>query len=175
MLKKKTDVLHISPNPQVGKLLHENKNINYVCGAVTPDVFYELNAVFVDVTKIGFEADRFDVVICNHVLEHVTEDRQAFQEIYRVLKPSGYAILQVPLALNLEKTLEVATLSTGEERKKAYGQGDHLRLYGLDYFAKLSKVGFRVVRDNPFKNHWTDDLERHHLDVREDVIVAYKK
>ena len=98
------------------------------------------------------------------------------REIYRVLKPKGFGVLQVPLALDLKITLEDKSLITDKERKLAFGQRDHLRLYGLDYFDKLQKVGFRIVRDNPFNNKWIceQELEMHCLDRIEDVIVAYK-
>jgi predicted SAM-dependent methyltransferase len=174
VLKKETEVLHICPNPQVGRLLFGNKNIKYVCGALEPEHFKEFNAVRVDVTKIEFDDNRFDVVICNHVLEHVMDDLQALREIYRIVKPGGFSILQVPLALNMQKTVEDHTLTTCKQRKKAFGQSDHVRLYGLDYFDKLREVGFNVVRDNPFKNHWSDDLEKYRLDKNEDVIIGYK-
>jgi SAM-dependent methyltransferase len=113
-------------------------------------------------------------VICNHVLEHVQDDLAAMREIHRVLIPGGFAVLQVPLALNLQKTLEDRSLVDVRQRKKRYGQGDHLRLYGLDYFDRLQLAGFKVERDNPFKNHWTDDLEKYRLDPNEDVILARK-
>lgn len=127
-------------------------------------------------TKIQFGKNHFDIVICNHVLEHINDDIQALEEIYRVLKPGGFAILQVPIAINLQKTLEDKTLTTPKQRKKTFGQSDHLRLHGQDYFDKLGTVGFRVVRDNPFNNHWFDDNEitRHRLDKIEDVIIGYK-
>ena len=97
-------------------------------------------------------------------------------EIYRVLKPGGFAVLQVPLAINLDKTIEDKTLATDKERKLKFGQVDHVRLYGLDYFDKLKAAGFRVDRDNPYTNKWLPEKEllRHRLDPIEDVIVAHK-
>ena len=136
----------------------------------------EYNPVYTDIQKMGFPDIHFDVVICCHVIEHVDNDKLAMQEIYRVLKPSGFAVLQVPLALNLEKTLEDPKAITMKQRKIAFGQVDHTRLYGLDYFVKLKEAGFRVVRDNPFDNKWLPEkeLKRHALHRIEDVIVCHK-
>lgn len=116
------------------------------------------------------------VVICCHVIEHVDDDEKAMRELYRVLRRGGYGVLQVPIALDLEKTLEDKTLKTDKERKIAHGQVDHVRLYGLDYFEKLQKAGFRIVRDNPFTDKWmaADELSKHRLDKIEDVIIAHK-
>jgi SAM-dependent methyltransferase len=175
VFKRKTRILHISPNFNIARLLVAEKNIDYVCGALFPENFREFNAIEANITDLHFSDNEFDVVICNHVLEHVENDGRAMQELHRVLKPSGFAILQVPLALDLAKTLEDPTLTTCEERKEAFGQSDHLRLYGLDYFERLQKAGFRVVRDNPFTNKWSDDLRKHCLDINEDVIVCYKE
>jgi SAM-dependent methyltransferase len=143
-------------------------------GPSSPQRYPELNPVKLDVRNIGFEDDQFEVVLCNHVLEHVREDEQAMREIFRVLKPGGFAVLQVPLALDLSETLEDPSLVEPRDRKSAYGQKDHLGLYGLDYFERLERAGFRVVRDNPLHNNWPPDRGRHCLDEAEEVIIGYK-
>jgi SAM-dependent methyltransferase len=171
---KNVRVLHISPKKEVARLIRGHDNIDHVCGALYPDTRAEFDAVKVDVTDIEFPDGEFDVVICNHVLEHVREDEKAMREICRVLRPGGFAVLQVPLALDLEKTLEDASIVDGKARIEAYGQKDHLRLYGLDYFQKLAGAGFRIERDNPFENEWLPDLERFCLDEKEDVILGFK-
>ena len=147
-----------------------------VCGTIEPEQYKEFNAIYLDVQHIETADNYFDVVVCCHVIEHVEDDARALKEIYRVLKPKGFAVLQVPLALDLEKTLEDKNDRTPKQRKIAYGQVDHIRLYGLDYFDRLQAAGFRVVRDNPFDNGWLSkkELEVHRLDRIEDVIVAYK-
>lgn len=172
--RKNVRVLHISPKKEIARLLRGHDNIDHVCGALHPETRAEFDAVKVDVTEIGFPDGEFDVVICNHVLEHVPEDEKAMREIHRVLKPGGFAVLQVPLALDLESTLEDPSIVDGKARIKAYGQKDHLRLYGLDYFEKLAGAGFRVVRDNPFENRWLPDVAEYCLDEAEDVIVGFK-
>jgi SAM-dependent methyltransferase len=173
--KKPTRILHISPNKEIAGVL-TGPTIEQVVGSIEPEQYSEFNPVYLDVQDIKFPDNSFDVVICCHVIEHVDDDDKAMREIYRVLKPGGFAVLQVPLALNLEKTIEDRTLKTDKERKIKFGQVDHVRLYGLDYFTKLEKAGFRVVRDNPFDNKWLPEaeLKRHALDRIEDVIVAHK-
>ena len=176
VLHKKTRILHISPNEEVARMLCESETVEHVCGAIEPARFIQFNATRVDLQNIDFEDNQFDVVVCCHVIEHVQDDASAMREIYRVLKPGGFAILQVPLAINLRKTLEDPAAKTGKERKIAFGQVDHLRLYGLDYIDKLRNAGFRVVQDNPFENKWLSEeqLKKHRLDRIEDVIIANK-
>ena len=84
--------------------------------------------------------------MCNHVLEHVYDDEKAMKEIYRVLKHKGKAILQVPVDNTLEKTIDGRDISDQNLRNKLFGQYDHLRLYGPDYYDKLIKVGFKVEK-----------------------------
>jgi SAM-dependent methyltransferase len=167
-------LLHVSPNRQLAHWIRGHTNIDYVCGALRPEVFPELDAVRVDVTNIPFEDGEFDVVICNHVLEHVPEDDVAMGEIFRVLAPGGFAVLQVPLALDLTVTLEDPSVAGKRQRRRAYGQEDHLRLYGTDYFEKLERAGFTVVRDSPFRNDWSLDVAKHCLDEDEEVILGRK-
>lgn len=173
--KKKTAILHISPNKEIANVL-KGDTITQTVGSIEPEMYSEYNPVYLDVQKMNFPDNTFDVVICCHVIEHVDSDDQAMREIYRVLKPGGFAVLQVPLAINLNKTIEDKTLKTDKERKLKFGQVDHVRLYGLDYFDKLQVAGFRVDRDNPYTNKWLPEPElmRHRLDPIEDVIVARK-
>jgi len=174
--KKKTMLLHISPNREIARAIGSNPSVEQICGSIEPESYPEFNTVYMDVQKIGGPDNLYDVVVCCHVIEHVENDKAAFSEIYRVLKPNGFAVLQVPLALNLEKTLEDKNDRTAKQRKVAYGQVDHVRLYGLDYLDRIRAAGFRVVLDNPFINAWLpkEELERHRLDPIEDVIVAHK-
>jgi SAM-dependent methyltransferase len=173
---QKTDILHVSPNKDIAKFLAQSAMVNQVVGSIEPEQFSEFNPVYLDIQNITLADNQFDVVICCHVIEHVDDDALAMRELHRVLKPGGFGILQVPLAIDMEKTLEDKTLKTDKERKIAHGQVDHVRLYGLDYFEKLSAAGFRVVRDNPFINSWMkeEELSKHRLDKIEDVIIAYK-
>jgi len=93
------------------------------------------------VTRI-LASNSYDVILCNHVLEHVSEDRRALRKIFRVLKPGGWTILQVPICTTLAETLEDPTITTPAQRLRAYGQSDHVRLYGRDYPTRIMQAGF---------------------------------
>jgi predicted SAM-dependent methyltransferase len=141
LLSEKLKVLHIAPEFQLYKLLRSLSNLDYL----SADLSAPRAMVNVDITNMHFADNSFDVILCNHVLEHVSNDTQAMKEIYRVLKPGGWALLQVPLDGNLEETLEDPTIVSPEDRLKFYGQKDHLRLYGRDYKNRLEAAGFQVT------------------------------
>ncbi|MEN8249307.1 MAG: methyltransferase domain-containing protein, partial [Bacteroidota bacterium] len=145
-LQDKTDfftqgkkILHIAPELCFIKRFEAIHHENYI----TADIESPLAKVKLDVMNMPFEDGEFDVVFCNHVLEHVSDDKKAMQEIYRVLKPGGWGILQVPLFHPLpEKTFEDANITSPNDREKSFGQSDHVRLYGKDYLDRLVGAGF---------------------------------
>src|SRR5690606_2967669 len=120
--------------------LQKNHRLNYV----TADLDSPYAAVRMDVCDIPFRDEVFDVVLCNHVLEHVPDDHVALLEIYRVLRQGGWAILQVPIDSDLEVTFEDESIVDPEQRKMVYGQDDHVRQYGRDYPSRLRNAGFTV-------------------------------
>lgn len=97
------------------------------------------------ITAIDFPDSSFDAVLCFHVLEHVADDRMAIREVFRVLKPGGWAILQVPITE--PATREDPRIATAEERFRAYGHPEHVRAYGPDYADRLREAGFHVTVD----------------------------
>ena len=99
-----------------------------------------------DLTATAIQPNIFDAVICIHVLEHIQEDRQALQELFRVLRPGGWAIITVPIRLD-QKTYEDPTITTPEEREQAFGEKQHVRFYGFDLKERLEEVGFQVQLD----------------------------
>jgi SAM-dependent methyltransferase len=146
-LKNETDfftvpkkVLHIAPEQCFLKVFKSQKNLNYT----TADLYSPIADVKADICDLPFEENSFDVVFCNHVLEHIEDDKKAMCELYRVLKPGGLGIFQIPQDLSLETTYEDFSITSKEERKKHFGQYDHVRIYGKDYFNRLRNVGFTV-------------------------------
>ena len=147
-LEKETDffntenkILHIAPEQCFYKSFKKNFESYTTCDLNSP--IAEIKA---DVCNLPFDENEFDFVLCNHVLEHVYDDEKAMKEIYRVLKHEGKAILQVPVDNALEKTIDGRDISDQNLRNKLFGQYDHLRLYGNDYYDKLIKVGFKVEK-----------------------------
>ena len=111
-----------------------------------------------DITDIPFEKDTFDFILCNHVLEHVPDDKLAMSELYRVMKKGGNGIFQVPIDYGRATTYEDWTITTPEERKKAFGQHDHVRWYGQDYKLRLHEAGFSVHEDDFVKKFSSEDI-----------------
>lgn len=164
-------VLHIAPEICFLKKFEKLSNLQEY---ITADLESPWAKVKMDIHRMPFADDSFDVVFCNHVLEHVTDDLQALREIRRVLKQGGWAILQSPLDWNLPKTYEDKSITSPQEREKAFGQSDHLRLYGRDYAERIASVGFRVVVDDFVKTLSAEETKRYALDVNEMIFVAYK-
>lgn len=98
-----------------------------------------------DITSVPFRDEEFDVVLCNHVLEHVRDDRKAMAELYRVLKPDGRLFMLQPVRLKSATTLEETRGTSRRERRKLFDQRDHVRIYGRDLIGRLESVGFAVT------------------------------
>ena len=133
-------MLHVAPEYALQRRLSEVPGLRYVTG----DLDSPLAEHDLDVMDLPFAAHSFDFLICNHVLEHVTDDRRALAEINRVLVPGGWAILMCPVDRRRETTLEDPAARTPQERHRLFGQSDHLRLYGRDYSDRLAAAGFAV-------------------------------
>jgi SAM-dependent methyltransferase len=149
-LERETDLferpgamLHIAPEYAFLRRLSKMSGLRYVTG----DFDSALASHQLDVMDIPFGAESFDFLICNHVLEHVEDDRLALAEIHRVLKPGGWAILMCPVDHRRATTLEDPAAVTPEDRHRVFGQSDHVRLYGRDYADRLAEVGFAVRAD----------------------------
>ena len=173
--KNHLSVLHIAPEEMIARKLRRLKQIKYITGDTNPGRYrHYTSAIRLDITHLPFEDDTFDVIICNHVLEHISDDRQAMNELFRVLKPEGFSMVQVPISEVLEKTFEDKTVLTEEERLKHFGQKDHIRIYGKDYFKRLTSSGFKVTVYNPFEESSHPMLEKLALDPVERVFIASK-
>ncbi|MEO1054654.1 MAG: methyltransferase domain-containing protein [Bacteroidota bacterium] len=178
-LKDRTDffkqpqkMLHIAPELCFMKKFEAKHGEDYI----TADIESPLAKVKMDVHEIPFEDNSFDVAMCNHVMEHVDDDIKAMSEIHRVLKPGGWAILQVPFFYPLlDTTYEDFSITSPKEREKAFGQDDHVRRYGKDYAERLRKAGFKVTEDNFVKQLPAEDVQRYALPADEIVFFCEKE
>ncbi|NQV01262.1 MAG: class I SAM-dependent methyltransferase [Bacteroidia bacterium] len=181
-LKEKTNlfsaplkILHVAPEGCIRSLLMSLPNIEYCSGVKYYEGYYydrEINLM--DVTALPFESESFDVVLCNHVLEHIDNDLKALEEIRRILKPGGWAILQVPISMKLEETFYDPSINTPEEREKVYGQFDHVRIYGQDYPRFLERQEFIVKQYSPVDDSHQEEIKKYALNPDEILYVAYK-
>lgn len=131
-------ILHFAPERQLSSIIQSLDSCYYLKCDLYPQAS---DVVKIDILAIPYETESFDLVIANHVLEHVTDDLQAVAEIHRVLKPGGYAILQTPYSLKPHHTWSDPGIDTDIARLHAYGQEDHVRLFGRDIFDRLTSVG----------------------------------
>ncbi|MBA4374499.1 MAG: SAM-dependent methyltransferase [Thermodesulfovibrio sp.] len=167
------DVLQFAPEICFDRVFRRCDTIHYRTANLMISFIHEIEALpdyTMSVTDIQFEDNSFDVIICNQVLEHVQDDNTAMKEIYRVLKKGGYAVLQVPINIHSQVTLEDPGLSPAE-RAERYGYADHVRYYGLDYKDRLANNGFAVCCEDYVREL---DFNRYVLDKDEIIYVCYK-
>ena len=162
--------LHIAPEYCFIKIFKGMKNLDYL----TADLISPWADVKMDVHDIPFEENTFDVVICNHVLEHVDDADKVMKEFYRVMKPGGWGIFQVPIDYNNAVTIEDRSVTDPRERERLYWQSDHLRLFGRDYGDKLTAAGFKVTESNFINEIDPKLVERYALDKNEIVYNCQK-
>ena len=163
-------VLHFAPEQAFYKLFRNQKNLDYT----TTDLFSPLADVKADICNLPFEDNQYDVILCNHVLEHIPDDTKAMQELYRVLKPGGMAILQIPQDLSRATTFADDTITDQKERAKIFGQYDHVRIYGRDYFDKLRSIGFKVIEEDYTRKIAPELVEKYCLAKGEIIPVCFK-
>ncbi|SDE05150.1 Methyltransferase domain-containing protein [Pricia antarctica] len=176
-LKKETDfftaplkILHFAPEQAFYKRFRKLKNLEYT----TTDLNSPLADVKADICDLPFEKETFDVILCNHVLEHIPDDTKAMSEMYRVLKTGGWGIFQIPQDLKRDETFEDDTITDQKERAKIFGQYDHVRIYGRDYFDKLRSVGFTVEEVDYTASLLASDIEKFRLADGEIIPVVRK-
>ena len=176
-LKNETDfftakkkVLHFAPEQAFYKRFKKMPNLDYV----TTDLNSPLADVKADICNLPFEDNTFDVIFCNHVLEHIPDDTKAMQELYRVLKVGGLGIFQIPQDLSREKTFEDNSIIDKKERQNIFGQYDHVRIYGRDYFEKLRSVGFKVDEVDYTKTLSEAKIDKYRLAKGEIIPVVSK-
>lgn len=168
--KDKLKVLHMAPEQSFYKRFRKLQNLDYI----TCDLNSPIADVKADIQDLPFEDNSFEVIFCNHVLEHVADDKKALSELYRVMKPGGWGIFQVPIRYQLDKTFEDSTITDKKERIEKFGQYDHVRVYGMDYYDTLKSAGFEVEKV-VLSNKLTDEeIKRFALEKNEILPVVRK-
>ena len=163
-------VLHVAPEQVFYRKFKSFSHWDYT----TIDLHSPLADVKADICALPFEDNTYDFILCNHVLEHIPNDLKAMEELYRVLKPGGTAILQVPLEEGRENTFEDDSITDQQERTHIFGQYDHVRVYGQDYYNRLQEVGFKAIPIDFIKEVNEVDIQRFAL-PNERIPVVTKK
>ncbi|MFC4723436.1 class I SAM-dependent methyltransferase [Geojedonia litorea] len=163
-------VLHFAPEQAFYNRFKKLNNLEYI----TTDLNSPLAEVKADICNLPFDDHTFDVILCNHVLEHIPDDTKAMQELYRVMKPNGWGVFQIPQDLSRQATFEDNSITDKKERAKIFGQYDHVRVYGLDYFEKLRSIGFKVEEIDYTSKLTDEDITRFCLAKGELIPVVYK-
>jgi predicted SAM-dependent methyltransferase len=163
-------VLHFAPEQEFYKRFKKQTNIEYT----TTDLLSPLADVKADICNLPFEDNSYDIIFCNHVLEHIPDDTKAMQELFRVLKPGGMGIFQIPQDLSRVSTFTDDTIVDQKERAKIFGQYDHVRVYGRDYFDKLRSIGFKVIEEDYTHKIAPELVEKYCLAKGEIIPVCFK-
>lgn len=163
-------VLHFAPEQAFYKRFRKLENLDYT----TTDLNSPLADVKADICNLPFEDNSYDVILCNHVLEHIPHDVKAMQELYRVMKPNGWGIFQIPQDLSRAITFEDNSITDRQERAAIFGQYDHVRIYGRDYFDKLRSVGFTVEEVDYTAALWAGAITKYRL-AKGEIIPLVRK
>jgi SAM-dependent methyltransferase len=167
---KKIKLLHFAPEQSFYKRFKKLSNIQYD----TIDINSPLAMIKADICDLPIKDNTYDFILCNHVLEHILDDNKAISELHRVLKKDGVGIFQVPIDMKKEFTFQDDSITDKKERNKIFGQYDHVRVYGKDYFTKLKNAGFKVQEIDYTKNLSKDEIYRFSI-VKGEIIPVCTK
>jgi len=168
--KDNLKVLDIAPTCFFQDMCKRLPNIDYL----SADISSPLAMVTMDITAIALAGNYFDCIICYHVLEHIPDDQKAMTELFRVLKPGGWAILQSPVDHSRDTTFEDPTIIAPDARERAFGQNDHVRIYGKDYKDRLERAGFMVRIDDYVEELEESAIRRYGLMRDEKIYLCTK-
>ena len=169
-LSSNLKVLHVAPEQVFYKKFKKLKNWEYF----TFDLNSPIADIKGDLISTNFKDEYFDLIICNHVLEHIEDDKSALNEIYRILKYNGISILQVPTNVKRKNTFEDSSIKSKNQREKYFGQYDHVREYGLDFKDRVEEAGFEVEMIN-YSTKISQDLVIKYGLMKDDLIPIGKK
>lgn len=170
LFEKKIKLLHFAPEQAFYKRFKKLRNIQYD----TIDINSPLAEIKADICDLPIKENTYDFILCNHVLEHVLDDNKAMSELYRVLKKGGTGIFQVPIDMKREKTFQDDSITDKLERNKIFGQYDHVRVYGKDYFKKLEDTGFKVQQIDYSKKFSDKEILKFSI-IRGEIIPVCTK
>jgi SAM-dependent methyltransferase len=163
-------VLHVAPEQVFYQKFKTFSHWEYT----TTDLHSPLAEIKADLCELPFQDNYYDLILCNHVLEHIPEDQKAMQEMYRVLKPGGTLIAQVPLQENRTQTFEDNSITDKATRTEIFGQYDHVRIYGTDYYTRLESVGFDSHAIDFLKKLTSQEKQKFALPYSEKIPIAIK-
>lgn len=166
----KKSLLHFAPEQAFYKRFKKMTNLRYT----TTDLESPLADVKADICNLPFEDNSFDLIFCNHVLEHIPDDTKAMHELFRILKKGGMGVLQIPIDIDRASTFEDDSITDRKERAKIFGQYDHVRVYGRDYFDKLRSIGFKVDEVDYSSNLSDQEIDKYRLTKGEILPIVYK-
>tara|TARA_B100000963_G_scaffold323099_1_gene307687 strand:- start:35280 stop:36035 length:756 start_codon:yes stop_codon:yes gene_type:complete len=169
-LNQELKVLHVAPEQVFFRKFKRLQHWDYT----TTDLNSPLAGIVADICDLPLQDNQYDLILCNHVLEHIPNDLKAMTELYRVLKKGGTLIAQVPLNDESTKTLEDDSITDPRDRTRFFGQYDHVRLYGQDYYKRLKSVGFSVEEVFLQSQLTTEEIKRYVLPQKEKIPVMRK-
>jgi len=168
-------VLHLAPEACLERCLRSVAPAGYLTADIDPG-HVGLRRVDrgLDLMALALADDSLSVVLCSHVLEHVPDDGVALGELRRVLEPGGRALIMVPVQPGREHTHEDPSVVDPLERRRRFGQEDHMRVYGADVGARLARAGFDVTAERVAATLGPERARGHALFAHDDVFVCVK-
>lgn len=176
LLSSTHSLLHVAPERCFYEQLIQVPTLNYMpVDKFTEGNSYPSRIKNMDITAIPSPDNSFDAILCSHVLEHIPDEATALQELHRVLKPNGWAILLVPIRKDWAETYEDPTITTPIEREQAYGQFDHVRYYGRDFDQRLSAAGFQAECFTVQNIFSPDEIAYYRISGSDDIYFCRKR
>ena len=166
-------LLHIAPEVALMHKFEERYGKVHSYRYITADLESPLAKMHFDVQAIPLEDESIDVVICNHILEHVEDDRKALRELHRILTRNGWGVVLVPQDYEREETFEDDSITSPEERARIFGQYDHRRIYGRDYARRVAECGFEV-EEIEYEKSLSEEERKQYATAGERLYIVYK-